>query len=169
MRHRSATWPDSPPVGQSLVEFALILPLLLVIVLGTIDVGRWVFADNSVSNAAREGMRAAIVNQHEPDIRSVVARQATALAISTAPPSGCDAATNVPDDPSGVCIKFVDQDSLTVPCSPLYVGCMAVVTVKYDYRPITPVLGSFIGGSVISTSKQPVESICTASSGCPVP
>ena len=49
--------------GQALVEFALVLPVLLVILLGTVDAGRLIFAYNSVSNAAREGGRTAIVNQ----------------------------------------------------------------------------------------------------------
>ena len=156
-------------MGQGLVEFALVLPLILLILLGTIDVGRWVFADNSVTNAAREGMRAAIVNQFEPDIRAVVARQATALSIATTTPTGCDS-SNVPTDPTGVCIKFVDQDALTTPCNPLYVGCVAVVTVKTTYQAITPVIGSLLGSRpIVSTSKQPIESVCTASSGCPVP
>jgi Flp pilus assembly protein TadG len=41
--------------GQSLVEFALILPVLLILMLGTIDFGRVYFAYVSVTNAARNG------------------------------------------------------------------------------------------------------------------
>ena len=49
--------------GQALVEFALALPVLLVIFMGLFDFGRAVFAYNSLSNAAREGARVAIVDQ----------------------------------------------------------------------------------------------------------
>lgn len=41
--------------GQSLVEFALIAPFLLILVLGAIDYGRVYFAYISVTNGARNG------------------------------------------------------------------------------------------------------------------
>lgn len=48
--------------GQSLVEFALVLPLFLLIIIGMVDVGRAIWANNSVANAAREAARYAIVH-----------------------------------------------------------------------------------------------------------
>jgi Flp pilus assembly protein TadG len=48
--------------GQSLVEFALIAPILFIVVLGLVDGTRAVFAYNSISNAAREGARYGIVH-----------------------------------------------------------------------------------------------------------
>jgi Flp pilus assembly protein TadG len=50
------------PGGQSLVEFALVLPLFLVMLMGVIDVGRAIWAQNSLASAAREGARFAIVH-----------------------------------------------------------------------------------------------------------
>lgn len=44
--------------GAAAVEFALVLPLLLTLVLGTIDWGWYFFVDQVVTNAAREGARA---------------------------------------------------------------------------------------------------------------
>ena len=41
--------------GQSLVEFALILPILLLLVLGAMDIGRIITTKIAVTNAAREG------------------------------------------------------------------------------------------------------------------
>jgi Flp pilus assembly protein TadG len=52
----------SRSTGQSLVEFALVLPLFLVILIGMVDVGRSIWANNSVANAAREAARYAIVH-----------------------------------------------------------------------------------------------------------
>ena len=43
--------------GQGLTEFALILPLLLVVIMGVIDFGRALFIYTSIFNAAREGVR----------------------------------------------------------------------------------------------------------------
>ncbi len=48
--------------GQSLIEFALIFPLVLFLLLAFFDFGRGVFYYSSLSNAVREGTRAAIVN-----------------------------------------------------------------------------------------------------------
>jgi hypothetical protein len=48
--------------GQSLVEFALVLPLFLVMLMAVVDVGRAIWAQNSLASAAREGARFAIVH-----------------------------------------------------------------------------------------------------------
>jgi Flp pilus assembly protein TadG len=44
--------------GAAAIEFALILPLFLILVLGAIDWGWYFFIDQLVTNAAREGARA---------------------------------------------------------------------------------------------------------------
>ena len=41
--------------GQSLVEFALVLPFLLLLVVGAIEFGRLFFMQIALTNAAREG------------------------------------------------------------------------------------------------------------------
>jgi len=48
--------------GQGLVEFALILPVFLVILIGMVDLGRAIWANNSVANASREAARFAAVH-----------------------------------------------------------------------------------------------------------
>lgn len=48
--------------GQSIVEFALILPLLLLIITGLFDVARATWQENTLAYAAREGTRYAIVH-----------------------------------------------------------------------------------------------------------
>jgi hypothetical protein len=45
--------------GQGLVEFALVLPVCLLAVIGVFDVGRLVYANSALSQAAREGARLA--------------------------------------------------------------------------------------------------------------
>lgn len=47
--------------GQALVEFAIILPLLFVLVFGIIEFGRYLYLKNSTTQAAREGARKAAV------------------------------------------------------------------------------------------------------------
>jgi Flp pilus assembly protein TadG len=43
--------------GQGLVEFALVLPVFLLAVVGVLDVGRLVYVNSALSQAAREGAR----------------------------------------------------------------------------------------------------------------
>jgi Flp pilus assembly protein TadG len=44
--------------GAAAVEFALVIPLFLVLVMGAVDYGYYFFAEQVVTNAAREGARA---------------------------------------------------------------------------------------------------------------
>ena len=48
--------------GQSLVEFALLLPLMILIITGLFDVARAVWEENTLAYAAREGTRYGIVH-----------------------------------------------------------------------------------------------------------
>ena len=52
---------EVPQRGQSLVEFALVLPIFLLLLFGLIDGGRFVYLNSVVSQAAREGARLATV------------------------------------------------------------------------------------------------------------
>ena len=47
--------------GAAAVEMALVLPILLLLVGGIIDFGRFFFTQVQITNAAREGARAAII------------------------------------------------------------------------------------------------------------
>ena len=47
--------------GQALVEFALVFPIFFLLLMGIIDLGRFVYTDATLSQAAREGARVAAV------------------------------------------------------------------------------------------------------------
>ena len=49
------------PKGQSLVEFAIMLPILLLLILGVFDLGRVIYYYSAIANAAREGARFGVV------------------------------------------------------------------------------------------------------------
>jgi hypothetical protein len=49
--------------GQALVEFALVLPIFLLLLFGLIDVGRYVYVSNAFNQAAREAARYGSVEQ----------------------------------------------------------------------------------------------------------
>jgi Flp pilus assembly protein TadG len=86
----------APDRGSVAVEFALLLPMLLLIVFGIIDFGRALNAHITQTQAAREGARLAAVNQP-----NVVSRtQAAAVGLSpvsvtvTACPAGAGQGVN---------------------------------------------------------------------------
>lgn len=140
--------------GQSLVEIALVVPVVLLIFMGIFDFGRAVFAYNSVAEAARNGSRVAIVNQIPADICLVAAERVPGLGLPTA----CAVSATSP----GV---WVDGSA----CSGPQTGCEQLVRVNYQFRAITPIIGNFIGPIMLtSTSRVEVESSCKAPGPCPL-
>jgi hypothetical protein len=145
------------------VEFALVIPIIILLVVGFFEIGRAVFAFNTLANAARQGARVATVNQladitecnemwpiddpYEPhwSIRGCAILAAKTLGITTA----------------NVAVSFAAPPGTTLICSPtLHVGCIASVTVTYNYSVATPFVNKLIGPMTMSqTSQMPVERV----------
>ncbi|NIK59097.1 TadE/TadG family type IV pilus assembly protein [Kribbella shirazensis] len=75
--------------GATAVEFALLLPLLLLLVLGVIDFGRMLNAQQSLTQAAREGARLVALGQ--PNVTS-----RTQAAAGTLSPVGVSVTSSCP-------------------------------------------------------------------------
>lgn len=137
--------------GQSLVEFALALPIILLLFMAIFDFGRAIFAFNTVSNAARDGARVAIVDQRSTSGVSVAAQAAADQAVGL----GLD-----PSDVSEVQVRYLLPD-LSAACPATWgewVGCIAEVRVQYLYNPATPIIGGIVGPITVgSTTQLPVE------------
>ncbi|MDY7041668.1 MAG: TadE family protein, partial [Chloroflexota bacterium] len=58
--------------GQSIVEMAVMLPILLVITVGLVEIGAILFTQMSVTNAAREGTRFGVAGGMDTSITTVV-------------------------------------------------------------------------------------------------
>lgn len=75
--------------GQSAVEFALVLPLILLLFLLFIDMGRLIYFHSALYNAVREGARYAVVTQfpnstqREIDIQQKVVDYSIAVPLSS--------------------------------------------------------------------------------------
>lgn len=54
--------------GQTIIEFAFVLPILLLLLMGFFDLGRAVFIKSSLSNAVREGTRRGIIIGYDPGV-----------------------------------------------------------------------------------------------------
>lgn len=133
--------------GQGLVEFALVVPVLLLLILGIVDFARGIFIYSVVQDAAREGARYAIVH----------GSQAEALdgLCASGPGAACDPSGNnvksaaaqfaIGLDPTAlttaVCWGFactISPDCTTATNSTPYNTPLTPVTVAtcYDFRTI---------------------------------
>jgi Flp pilus assembly protein TadG len=83
--------------GQSVVEFALVLPLLLMILFGITEFGRAWMTANILTSAAREGARLAVVTA--PDVAAVTARVTDVCAAAGVTPTGITITGPDPGDP----------------------------------------------------------------------
>lgn len=67
--------------GQSLVEMALVIPIVFLIMFGVFDVGRIVFIRNTLSDGARQGARHAAV---DPENCSLIDQSVRTAVLGTA-------------------------------------------------------------------------------------
>jgi hypothetical protein len=127
--------------GQALVEFAFIVPIFLILLLGIVDFGWALKSWITVTNATREGARMGAVgwalgeyptdcNDSGADDVTVIGRTCSALAASVdnvqVVTATCEERNGVPDCQTG--------DSV-------------VVSLSYGYDFITP-LGTLVGGFI---------------------
>lgn len=72
--------------GQSLVEFALVLPLLMLLILGMIEFGWILNGKITLTSAAREGARVAVIyesaDQASAAVQSAVSRSAESSSLT---------------------------------------------------------------------------------------
>lgn len=83
--------------GAAVVEFALVLPLLLMLVIGAIDWGWYFYLREVVTNAAREGARAGSVSAVGGTDASDAARGAASTYLSNLSLTGGTVNVTTPD------------------------------------------------------------------------
>lgn len=71
--------------GQATVEFALILPVVLTLLLGTIELGYLAHNHLTMANAAREGARAAAVGKVKSDVESRISAMVSGQNLTVTP------------------------------------------------------------------------------------
>jgi len=150
--------------GQALVEFAFVFPVIALMAFAFIDIGRAVYAFNTLSEAAREAGRVAIVNQLDPvsgpwgclsnrPVQNEASPQWTwrGCAVKSGATIGVQAAD--------VSVSYSTPSGTDLTCAPhLNVGCLVTVTVSAKFTPITPVAGILIGPiDMSSTTEMPLE------------
>jgi len=116
--------------GQGLLEFALVLPIFLLILMAIIDYGRAFFVYVNLFNAAREGTRFGLVS---PGDRTDVNQRVRDRIILVRPD---DVNINVWYDRGPDTVIFTDPDLLAA-------GDRVIVEVVYDLEFMTPLVRAF--------------------------
>ncbi len=119
--------------GQALVEFALVIPLVILVIIGIFEGGRAIYTYNALSNAAREAVREAIVNQDAGEIEARADRILGGLA-------------------GGTVFSHDTSD-----CSPVESLCMYRVELRYDFSPM--LIGNIFSPTLVAESSMPVEAV----------
>ncbi len=158
--------------GQSLVEMAMVLPILAILTFGLVDFGRGYYFQVSITNAAREGARVAILNiyvgpqtpicsssnsyatcpvQTDANIITAVFHELNysgipPTSITICPPHDSTGSTAGCPDSSNRVDNFVAQNP---------VNYYVTVNVKYDFQLYTPLMQQLVGNPIhMSVSVQ---------------
>lgn len=106
--------------GQSLVEFALVIPLLIVLLFGIVDFGRVFHTYLTLDHAGREAARAASVGGTDDEIESIAVSNGTSINLTE---------SQVEINPTG------EKNS----------GENVTITITYPIDFLTPVIGDIVG------------------------
>ena len=162
--------------AQSLVETAMIAPILILMLISVVDFGRAAYVYSTLSNDVREGARTAVhtgaTRPTNTDVVAAVRTYGIGLSLSSA---GCvNGASTSPTMPSPTAPNtgwiYVaggpGNASTNAPsgqaAAPAAGGCAAInpsyagsyllsVTVKYYFQPLTPLAEQFLGSGLVMT------------------
>ncbi len=144
--------------GQTLIEFSLLLPVLLLITMGLFDFGRAVFYYAVLNTAVREGTRYAIV-QPACDYRSNPGSCSGSF-VDTYPLSCSDArsAANIRicDQITDKLFNITDLQSSAITINHLMSGTndlLINIEIIYVYHPITPGI-TLLGDLTLQANSQ---------------
>jgi Flp pilus assembly protein TadG len=105
--------------GQSLVEFALVFPILILLLFGIMDFGRIFHAYLTIDHAGREAARAASIGKDDTTVKNTAVNDATGIVLT------------------------VGQVGVTP--TPRTSGTDVTITITYPITFLTPVIGSIVG------------------------
>jgi Flp pilus assembly protein TadG len=142
--------------GQSIVEFALMLPILVFGLIGGSDLARAFAIQLAIQNGARSGAEAAAIAQ------APIVSLASAKAVDEISRTPYLQATQ-----STVDVKFKQSDG-TTDCTPPTVNtpCFVTVRVRYTFNtiipwPVIPNTANFDRSTTIRTVAGPVDGVST--------
>lgn len=130
--------------GAAVLEFALVVPILFLVLLGIIEYG-WLAKNNlAVANATREGARAAAVGKTIANIQKRIIDEGAPTVPSECTTSSDSCAIKLESSADdGVTWDSFPADDITAtpPVNGVQPGRLIRVTVRVRHRPLTPFPG----------------------------
>ena len=129
--------------GQSLIEFALVFPLIILLLMGLFDIGRAILYYSTLNTAVREGTRLAIV---QPDCDYLSNPGACSGAYLETYPLDCASAVStanvkICDDIENKFFNIGDLSTSTITIDHSVYSTEEteiIITIDYVFSPITP-------------------------------
>jgi Flp pilus assembly protein TadG len=136
------------------VEFGLIAPLLILLVMGIIDFGYMIHKSTLINNVARDGARVASLDGSYSDITSLMTSELSNVGIAYPSNPASDLTISITcqtgaSPPVPLCTNSQSSYDTNIVS-----GATVVVTVSYNYHWITPVgaLCKFFGSNCVGNS-----------------
>jgi Flp pilus assembly protein TadG len=129
---------EKPSRGQSLVETALALPILLMLLLGLVDFGRVYYVTVSLYDAAEEG--AVYAASHPDDVEGIRRRAA-------------EATSNL------VTLAVDDVSPPVFEVAPPQPGTAVTIVVSHDFEFYTPFANLFFTDSTVTLRGEAVSAV----------
>jgi Flp pilus assembly protein TadG len=157
--------------GQSLVEFAIVIPIFMLTVLGLIDAARLVYLNSTVSQAAREGAR---VGSVESSYRGSSDDACGTLGGPVCPSNDSALLADIRTGANRMMVPFGTVGNVYVSCvestgtppsgswtgstcSKNSSGNLISVRVTSDFHPITPFLSEFLGTTLSGAATMTIN------------
>jgi hypothetical protein len=163
--------------SQALIEFALIAPVLLLLIFGIIDIGRAIFFYDTLTHAAREGARAAVSASNplptNSTVLNAVMRQFIGAPVSEPCPQGPLTSALPPDNTAWVYVTEPNPPAgvesnppmdapggeypaaASGPCSavnPAAGNAPLQVTLRFNLILITPIISQVTANHILLTA-----------------
>ncbi len=133
--------------GATIVEFALVFPLLLLLMFGVMDFGFYFFVQHSLQFATREGVRLALVGRTINDSSgNPMSRVASIIQTIQSKASVAVKPADVSVSVFPVDATFADPSGWQTIQDAGLPGSYMRVRARYTYRFITPLIGAFVPG-----------------------
>jgi hypothetical protein len=165
--------------SQAIVEFAIVAPILLVLLFGIVDFGRIIYIYATINQAVNEGARAAIRDSpllpSNTDVENAVKQHAVDVSLANPCPNGPITSALPPPNQGWIYITEPDPPSTPEALSPLLEDapggqlfgqsngtCSATnpahdhaplqVTIRYNFVPFTPLIQQFTANHIVITA-----------------
>ena len=161
MRIRRRTGNRNSELGQALIEFAFMLPVLVLFILGIVDFAMLFMRYQAITDTAREGARMAVIvddSNPDPTTRRALIEDAIKFGLSRYGMNGSGA--QVLGDPNAACDGFSPQTG--TPSSIIIQGCgwagvraepaRVVIRVPNDLYMVGTFLGLVTGDRIVTLS-----------------